>query len=151
MVKGQHTDLYRTASPPVSINDAIAAYNSSLQRALTDMERRDDLMPIATSIRDGTTAAVTDRSFELQQGRSAFTLVDLTSGVQLTGANHTPGLKTDHCSYRSELTGIFGTVILFDCICQFSPITDGQVIIGCDNLEAGQYGISFKIPSKSVI
>jgi hypothetical protein len=53
---------------------------------------------------------VTDGSFNLQGGMSEFTSAGLASGVQLTGTNHIPGLKTDHCSYRSELTGILGTV-----------------------------------------
>jgi hypothetical protein len=117
-----------------------------LQWALPYIECPDDLLPIASGIRAGTTIAVTDGSFKLHRGTSAFTLVDLASGTQLTGANHVPGLPNDHCSYRSELTGILGTVILIDIVCTFFRITSGHVTIGCDNLEAGRHGISFESP-----
>jgi hypothetical protein len=136
-----------TLAPPSSIDDTIASYDPSLQWALNyTIERPDDLTPIVASIRDGTAAAVTDGSFKLQRGTAAFTLVDLASGVQFTGANHVPGLPTDQCAYRSELTGILGTVILIDIVCQFFQITSGQVTIGCDNLEAGRHGIYFDSP-----
>ena len=131
---------------PTSIDDAIASYDTSLQWALPYIECPDALLPIASGIRDGTAIAVTDGSFKLQRGTSAFTLVDLASGTQLTGANHVPGICTDHCSYRSELTGILGTVILIDIVCGFFGITSGHVTIGCDNLEAGRHGISFESP-----
>jgi hypothetical protein len=70
---------------------------------------------------------VTDGSFKLHRGTSAFTLVDLASGTQLTGANHVPGLGSNHCSYQSKLTGILGTVILIDTVCGFFQITKGHV------------------------
>jgi hypothetical protein len=117
-----------------------------MQWALNYIERPNDLLPIADSIREGTPAAVTDGSFKLQCGTSAFTLLDLASGIQLTGANHVPGLKTNQCAYRSELTGILGTVILIDIVCQFFWITSGQVTIGCNNLEARRHVISFDDP-----
>jgi hypothetical protein len=82
------------------LDDAIASYKPSLQWALTYIERRDDLIPIADSIREGTAAAVTDGSFKLQHGTSAFTQLNLDSGIQLTGANHVPGLKTNQCAYQ---------------------------------------------------
>jgi hypothetical protein len=84
--------------------------------------------------------------FKLQHGTSAFTLFDLASGIQLTGANHIPGLKIDQRAYRSELTGILGTVILIDIVCQFFQIKSGQVTIECGNLEAGGHAISFESP-----
>jgi hypothetical protein len=79
----------------------------------------DNLTPIADSIWDGTAAAVMDGSFKLRRGTSAFTLLNLASGIQLAGANRVPGLKTDQCAYSSELTGILGTIILIDILCQF--------------------------------
>jgi hypothetical protein len=80
-----------TPAHPISIKDVFAGYHEpSLQWALSYIERPDNLAPIATSIREGTAAAVTDESFKLQQGIHAFTLVDLASGVQLTGANPCP-------------------------------------------------------------
>jgi hypothetical protein len=128
------------------LDDFIAAYDPSLQWALNYVEMPDNLTSIADSIRDGTAAAVTDGLFKLQRGTSAFTLLDLASGIQLTRANHVPGLKTEQCAYRSKLTGILGTVILIDIVCLFSQITSEQVTIGCDNLEAGRHAISFVSP-----
>jgi hypothetical protein len=72
--------------------------------------------------------------------------VDLASGTQLTGANHVPGLSSDHYSYQSELTGILGTVIFIDIVGGFFQIMKGHVTIGCNNLEAGRHGISFESP-----
>jgi hypothetical protein len=89
---------------------------------------------------------VTDGSFKLHRGTLAFALLDLASGTQLTGANHVPGLSSDHCSYQSELTGILGTVIFIDIVCGFFQITKEHITIGCDNLEAGWHGISFESP-----
>jgi hypothetical protein len=135
-----------TRPVPTSIDDASAAYDSSLQWALPYIECPENLLPIASGIRKGTTIAVTNRSFKLHRGTSAFTLVYLASGTQLTGANHVPWLCSDHCSYQSELTGILGTVILIGIICGFFQITKGHVTIGCNNLEAGRHGISFESP-----
>jgi hypothetical protein len=78
-----------------------------------------DLLPIASGISKGMAIAVTGRSFKVQRGISAFTLVDLALSTQLTGANHIPGLSSNHFLYRSELSGILGTVILNDIVCGF--------------------------------
>jgi hypothetical protein len=122
---------------PTSTGDAIASYDTSLQWALPYMECPEDLLPIPSGIREVMAIAVTDGYFKLQRGTSAFTLVDLASGTQLTGAYHVPGLSSDHCSYQSELSGILGTVILIDIACGFFQITRGHVTIGCNNLEGG--------------
>ena len=140
---GRARGLEPPPAPPTSIDDANASYKLSLQWALAYIEQPDDLTSIVASILEGTAAAVTDGSFNLQGGTAAFTLVNLTSGVQLTGANHVPGLPTDQCAYRSELTGILGTVILINIVCKFFRITSRQVTIRCNNLEAGRHGIAF--------
>jgi hypothetical protein len=73
-----------TAQPTVrhtSLDDVTAAYDPSLQWALNYVQMPDNLTPIADSIRDGTAAAVTDGSFKLQRGTSAFILLDLASGI----------------------------------------------------------------------
>jgi hypothetical protein len=94
--------------------------------------------------------ALTDGSFKLQRGALALTCIDLALGTQFTSANHVPGLKSDHLSYHSELTGILVMVLLIKIVCLFFQNTSKQVTFGCDSLELGGHWLSFETsPSPS--
>jgi hypothetical protein len=103
---GQARGTATATVTPTLFDDVIASYEHSLQWALLNyIKRPDNLTPIANSIHEGTASAVTDGSFKLQCGTSAFTLLDLASGIQLMGANHVgyPDLKWTNAPTKANL------------------------------------------------
>ncbi len=67
-------------------------------------------------------------------GTSAFILGEnLTGGI--VGANVVPGYTEDQSSLHSELGGIQGIVISVNEICQEHQIFEGEIEVGCNNIE----------------
>jgi hypothetical protein len=56
----------------------------------------------------------------------------LDSQHNIIAANVVPGLPDVQSSFRSELAGIFGQVILINAICTVHNIMSGAIESGCD-------------------
>jgi hypothetical protein len=54
------------------------------------------------------------------------------SEVNIIAVNVVPGNTDDQGSYRRELAGIFGQVIMVNTICKVHGITQGEIECGCD-------------------
>lgn len=52
------------------------------------------------------------------------------------GDNIVPGDAQSQCSHRSELSGLIGAVKHISYLCRLHGITDGDIEIGCDGLQA---------------
>jgi hypothetical protein len=88
---------------------------------------------LANAIRAGTAVAVSDGSLKNRFGTAAFTVEGPTRKHQITGVNIVPGPIFDGQSYRCEISGLIGTVLVINAICRFHHITSGRVTIACDN------------------
>jgi hypothetical protein len=77
--------------------------------------------------------AVTDASLKDLIGSAAFILIGPTDIGQITGANTVPGSLKKGDSYRCELSGIFGIIILVHIICIMHNITEGSIHVRWDN------------------
>ena len=50
------------------------------------------------------------------------------------GVCRTPGNQEDVNAYRSELMGLYLILLILKIVCEEYPITDGKVMMACDNL-----------------
>jgi hypothetical protein len=87
---------------------------------------------IAQAIRDGKAIALSDSFFKGGFGTSALVIETEDSEDNTIAINVVPGNTEDHGSYRSELAGIFGQVIMVNTICKVHGITQGEIECGCD-------------------
>ena len=96
---------------------------------------------LAESIRQGTAIAVSDGSCHLveQFSTSAFIMEGPDSQHRWKGVNVTPGMAKDHCSYRSELSGIYAIIVATQVLCRHHSITSGSVEVGVDAIETAKF------------
>jgi hypothetical protein len=87
---------------------------------------------IAQAIRNGKAIALSDGSFKDGFGTSALSIEAEDSEDNIIAVNVVPGNTEDLGSYRSELAGIFGQVIMVNTICKVHSITQGDIKCGCD-------------------
>ena len=121
----------------MNLGDALMARDESIQWAIERVKLPDDEGEhIASLLRAGQCEAICDGSLKEGFGTSAGFLkgVDDTHGYQCF--NRVPGQDDDQSSYRSELCGILGHIIILTTIARMYNITEGQVLLGCDNESA---------------
>ena len=57
------------------------------------------------------------------------------------GCQLNPGPNSDQCSYRSELFGMYLSLLIVQQICQKYKLQSGGITIGCDNI-CRRFGMS---------
>jgi hypothetical protein len=87
---------------------------------------------LAEAIRNGIAIAVCDGSFKDEFGTAAYVLEGETSTNRIVVVLVTPGTDDDQSSYHSELSGLFGVLVMVHFICEQFAITDGAIEVGCD-------------------
>jgi hypothetical protein len=89
---------------------------------------------IATSIRNCQAKAVSDGSFKYAYGTVATIIEGTTKKERITAKVISPGGENDHSSYRSELAGIYTTLVLINHLFTYHNITEGSIEFACDGL-----------------
>ncbi len=84
----------------------------------------------ATLLRRGEAKAICDGSYKQGYSSSAFLTMNKNT---IQGNNIVPGRKQDQSSYRGELGGIYGLVVMTKAVCKKHAVTDGAITIGYDN------------------
>ena len=90
---------------------------------------------------------VSDGSYhpEHQVGTSAWVITSEEDTTRrIYGDNVVPGDNHIQCPHRSELTGLLGAVRHIEKLCQQYNITNGQVEIACDGMEAYKIATRYK-------
>jgi hypothetical protein len=87
---------------------------------------------LAEAISKGIAIAVCDGSFKDEFGTAAYVLEGETSTNRIVVVLVTPGTDDNQSSYRSELSGIFGVVVMVHLVCEQFTIMDGAIEVGCD-------------------
>jgi ribonuclease HI len=99
---------------------------------------------IAQAIRNGIAVAASDGSFDEATGiaTSGYQLCSATTELQfdnsITGANQSPGEAEDQSSYRSELAGILGVLVMVQSLCTLYEIQEGAIEVALDNKSAAE-------------
>jgi hypothetical protein len=99
---------------------------------------------IAQAIRNGIAVAASDGSYDEATGiaTSGYQLCAATTELQfdnsITGANQSPGEAEDQSSYRSELAGILGVLVMVQSLCTLYEIQEGAIEVALDNKSAAE-------------
>jgi hypothetical protein len=89
---------------------------------------------IAQSIQQGTCSCVTDGSFKDQHGTAAWKIVDLDKPEHfIEGQVVTPGFPYQQDAYRSELSGLYASVMAINALTAFYDLQVGSITMACDN------------------
>ena len=97
---------------------------------------------IASAISNGTAIAMTDGSYKIN-GSAAFCIGSSFQNIW-RGACRVPGHQLIQNSYRSELCGILGVIVLISKLCCSHDIHEGTITLACDNLSAGHMAVNYK-------
>ena len=132
-----------TTTKPETLNEAIQALAPEWQWVFSYWEATIEPAELAHLIVQGEAKAITDGSCKNKKGTAAFAITtsDGTRGVY--GMHKTPGNDEIQGSYRSETGGITGILLLVKLLHQTYDLTGGDLIAGCDNVEAGRRSIMF--------
>jgi hypothetical protein len=135
-------------TPPSNIDEARRQLPEEAQRAVEWLEQIGELEQLAAGIQTGTTIAIADGSFKDLRGTSGFALIHGDSYQRINGANQVPGEDSDQVSYRSELAGIYGALLLAQMVCKIYDIETCHIVVACDDESAGQKAINWQYPPK---
>jgi hypothetical protein len=102
---------------------------------LTDVGRT-----ITQAIGDGTAIAVSDGSFKDCFGTASWVVEGSSPSHRMRGDNIVPGDTEDQGSYRSELSGLHGIILVIHALCEFYKIDQGTIEVGCDSITALEKG-----------
>jgi hypothetical protein len=117
---------------PNTLAEAIRQLPEGNQWAIQRFDCTDNGLTIARALRAGTAVALSDGSYKDQFGTSAMIIEAENSSHNIIAVNVVPGNAEDQGSFRSELSGIFGLVIMVNVICKVHNITYGAIECGCD-------------------
>jgi hypothetical protein len=141
--------------PPIgqrTLHDRLSRSFPATSWAVTHVLITDKDSAIASAIRAGRCASVSDGSLEDQCGTAIWAIEAESSVHRCTGegippaaaskdnrckgVNIVPGATTYKSLYRSEVAGVLGIATMIRETCAFHDITAGTVYLGCDGLSA---------------
>jgi exonuclease III len=135
---------------PLSLETMVQQLDESEKWAIDFLETPEGTLIMAEIIRAGKCVGVTDASYKNGCGTAAFILVGLDDDHgAIRAVNQVPGPITDGNSYRCEITGIYGILLLIRLICLLHDITEGSVHLRCDNLATIRLFDPWFIPNPS--
>ena len=121
----------------LSLAQILESVDPSLQWAIEDLELpADGGRSIAEAIRTDMGRCISDGSLKELFGTSAFKFM-MGEKPTYVGKNRVPGTDRDQTSYRSELCGMLGNVIMVNAVCKAFGITEEfPMTMACDNISA---------------
>jgi hypothetical protein len=109
----------------------------------------DNGLYIVKSIQSHTCIAVSNGSYEpnLCTGAAATTIQGTTADDTIRAECVTPGTKSVQSSYRSELAGLYQTVVIIHVLCKYYGVKEGTDEIACNGLAALNEASKFTQPT----
>ena len=100
---------------------------------------------MTTYLQNHTAIAVTDASFSPYSGigASSFIISNTELNNCVTGSHGVPPGSNQMDSYRAELYGIFTIMKYLSYLCHKHAITDGEVLIACDNKASLEHALAY--------
>ena len=135
-IGNQEQDANRRQLP--TLERTLRETDGSLIWALQEMKLpNDEGAAIAEIIKAGNGRCMSDGSLKELFGTSAFTFLIKEDSLGYGGMNIVPGNDDDQSSYRSELCGILGNILVINAICKHNGVAgDYTVQVGCDSESA---------------
>ena len=147
---GESVDAHQ-GTQPLSVLDTFRQRLPAPSRWILDHVQlpEDDGLSIAAAIQAKTAIAVSDGSFEpfLQTGAAATTIQGPTAVLTIAAQCVSPGEKDDQSAYRSELIGLYQTIVLVHLVCDHYKVTEGSLELACDGLSALKQATKVKSPT----
>lgn len=123
------------APPPKTITDLISAWQHSWPIRISNLESNS--AALATAFSEGKGLAVADGSYMPLQnsrlGSAGWYLQHIDTRKGCKGVVQTLGDKHEVNAYCSELQGLHSLLMAILAVCTFHNVTDGKVIVCCDN------------------
>ena len=141
-----------------TLAEQLQQVHPSLQWAIEDISLpADNGEEIANAILTGGGRCMSDGSLKDDFGTSAFTVLLKNVKNRYEGQNRVPGEDDEQSSYRSELCGILGNMILMNAICSIHGIDEPcEMTVGSDSESAlwnafGDIDVSTKMASPDIV
>ena len=119
---------------PTTLPIFLANLPESAQWALQELSYTGSLSNHIRSLSLGQAIAVSDGSYADNRGTAAWILTNQHNSI--SGLCSIPGIPRFHSSYRSELGGLYGILLVVWAIEQVHPSLAVHLSIYCDGLEA---------------
>ena len=136
----RHTDLIEdteeTDGEPAdnTLQDTVQHIHPSLRWILAACDLpEDEGAEITRRLRQGTLQLACDGSLREHRGTAAGITKDLDEASAYKFWNIVPGRPEEQTSYRSELCGILGHILLITTMAKHHGVQEGTATIGCDN------------------
>jgi hypothetical protein len=123
-------------APLATLNQMLVHLPAADQGAVHRATVPDNAVNIAHVICLHKATAVSNGSFKLARGTSAYTIMGTDARKRIVGINAVPGSPLAQGAYRSELAGISGVITVVNAICKLHSITSGMIEMGLDGKEA---------------
>ena len=114
------------------------------QWALNELLTTDSISDIVKDIENGTAVAVSDGSFKRNGGTAAWIIENHTGTQRIMGNVNVPGTVLDQSAYRSEIAGVYGSVLVTEVIKETFGLERGGILIGYDGKEALKQAIDIE-------
>jgi hypothetical protein len=128
--------LQPTPSAESNLFDKVQARPTASKWSVQHFQSSDNGALLAKAIIDGDAIAVCDGSYKNGKGSAAWVLEGASSEGRISGYNFPPGHSEAQNSYRSELAGLYGVLVMLKTICSLHKVTIGKITIACDNITA---------------
>jgi hypothetical protein len=122
--------------PSISLSEIITTLPTGSRWSIQRFDLASSDLLIAQALRDGTAIAVSDGSYKDHHGTSALILQAPQTQHNIIAVNTVPGNSAFQDSYRSEIAGIYGQLIMVNTLCCLHNITQGSIECGCNGMEA---------------
>ena len=137
-LKSHHPQLFppplNPADPNPTVQALIDRLPPTLKWALCRVHIPQNGTLLAAAIMAAEAVLVSDASLKDLFGTASIVLEGATSFGRAKAVNITPGPIKEGDSYRCELAGIIGGVLLVILICECHHLTTGTVLVACDNI-----------------
>jgi hypothetical protein len=121
---------------PLTFTDYLASLEDKAW-VFSSIQIRGSMEIVAAAIRKGTCSCVTDGSYKDGHGTAAWKISDVeTPEHYIEGQCVTPGSSVQQNAYRSELSGLYASVMATNALVSFFSISAGSMTLACDNLGA---------------
>jgi hypothetical protein len=106
------------------------------QWALKEILTTESITEIVRDIENGTAVAVSDGSYKDNGGTAAWIIENKSGTQRIVGQVNVPGTVSDQSAYRSEIAGIYGSILVIETIKDALGLEKGGIMIVCDGKNA---------------
>ena len=121
---------------PTTLHEALQALPSDAHWALQCLNIHDNGAALAQAIIEHAAVSGSDGSLKLGLGTAAFALQSAAAMNDIKGANLVPGPIREGDSHRCEMAGLYAIILLVHTVCKHYGITQGAMLVTCDNKHA---------------